>query len=159
MRRRIKGKYSDVDWEFWAKVACLAVVVVWVVTSGIKPVVESVRKAREVVYKTREYKRLAEENRRAEAELEFLNTVEGKAWAVRSELRYIDEGEKVLELSEEQPSALCRRLGDHVRARLGGVETGIRRWGRDAIDIGACLLGLWEPVMPEEHSLRAGQGT
>ncbi len=158
VRRGVEHKHSGVDWEFWAKVVCLAVVVGFVAT-GIKPVVRSVRRAREVVYKTREYKRLVEENRRAEAELKFLKTAEGKASAVRSELGYIEEGEKVLELTEEQPSAYCRRLGDRVRAWLGRVELRIRHWGRDAIDIGACLVGLWEPVMPEEYSVRAGEGT
>jgi len=158
VRRRVEGKYSGVDWLFWGRVFCLVLLVAFVI-SGIEPVVKSVRKAREVVYKTRAYQRLVAENRRAEVELEFLDTEEGKAWAVRSQLRYIEAGEKVLEVTQEEPSVSCPRLGDRMRTWLGGVEIGIRHWGRDAVDIGACLLGLWEPVMPEEHSVRIGEAS
>ena len=152
MSRGPRGIPSGLDWRPWAFAVGIVVLVLWGVVSGSEPFRRGLHAARDTVGKSREYERIVAENKRAEAELEFLTTREGEAYAIRNDLGYIGKDEHVADVVVENGPATGIKLGQRVRSWLAGGMTGLLQRARDTRDVICCLLGLLEPVMPEEDT-------
>ena len=66
------------------------------------------------------------------------------------------KGEEVADVVFEEGPATHVKLGQRVRNWLAGGMTSLGQRARDNRDVIWCLLGLWEPVMPEEDAVAQG---
>jgi len=156
MNRGPRGTPSGVDWRPWAFAVGLVVLLLWGVVSGSEPFRKGLQAARDTVAKSREYERIVAENKRLEAELEFLQTREGEAYELKKGLGYVLKGEQVADVVVEKGPATHVKLGQRVRNWLAGGMTRLGQRARDNRDVIWCLLGFWEPVMPDEDAVAQG---
>lgn len=156
MNRGPRGTPSGIDWRPWAFVVGLVMLLLWGVVSGSEPFRRGLHAARDTVAKSREYERIVAENKRVEAELEFVKTREGQASALKKDLGYVRKGEQVGDVVFEEGPATDVKLGQRVRNWLAGGMTRLGQRARDNRDVIWCLLGFWEPVMPEEDAVAQG---
>ena len=140
-------------WRPWSITALGVFLTFALVNGGIRPLVACIHTACEGVYKTRQYEQMVAINKAAEQELEFRKTAEGKIQAAREELGYINQDEELVEPIEDvQVQQAHYGAGSRLWAWLD--ETGGRAsvWARDAVDITKCMIGVWQPVMPEDQA-------
>jgi cell division protein FtsB len=152
VRRTVADNRSSPRWRPWGITALGVLITFSLVNSGIRHLVACIYSAREVVYKTRQYEQMVATNKAAEQELEFRKTAEGKIQAAREELGYINQDEELVEPIEDVQVQAHYGAGSRLWAWLD--ETGARAsvWARDAIDITKCMMGVWQPVMPEDQA-------
>lgn len=155
VRRRAADSPPLLPWRSWAFIAFGVFVAVLAANGASRPLLAGIRNAREVVHKTRQYQYMVAVNRASAEELEFLKTVEGKKQAAREELGYMDRHEQLLEPVEDVALDGDLRVGARLRTRLDEAGLRARYWARDAADITKCMLGMWEPVMPENGTASA----